>query len=231
MVLAIMGVGADAPVPGEVVARRVAEGSRPQSASRLLANLLELESSGHVGVERRDGYRFWLTAVGEEAAYELGPGQAADTVLVMLDLVGFVHYTAEQGDRAAHGAARRLCDVGEDELGRRGGTLVKPLGDGFLGTVGSLEGAVAAVGGVARRCERDSGEAWPVRAAVHEGRPIHHRGDLFGADVNLVARLCALAAPGELVCSAPEDRRAELVAVRGLAEPVPVVRLPLAVAP
>jgi class 3 adenylate cyclase len=65
-----------------------------------------------------------------------------------------------------------------------------------------------------------------LRAAVHSGRPISFRGDLFGADVNLAARLCSAAQPGELVMTtAPSDPAAESLNVRGLRDPISVTRM------
>jgi len=83
---------------------------------------------------------------------------------------------------------------------------------------------VPVVATVAAGCERPSGERWMLRAAAHVGHPIRHRGDLFGNDVNLVARLCDAAAPGELVRSSGGGDP-EQVTVRGIEAPVPVWRV------
>lgn len=225
LLLALLGTSAEGPIDGETVARRLAAGGRKMATSGLLAQLLTLEASGHLEVGREDGYRFALTPFGEEAAYELGPGDPIDVVLVMVDLVGFVTFTVEQGDTAAHHAARHLQDLGDAELRRAGGKLVKPLGDGFLGTVRTPTEGVETVRSVARRCLRPDGHPWPLRAAVHRGRPISFRGDLFGADVNLTARMCSAAQPGELVMTAPGDPTAESLNVRGLSDPIAVTRM------
>lgn len=226
VLLALLGTSVDGPVDGDTVTRRLAANGRELTASRLLAQLLALEASGHLEVSRENGYRFALTPFGEEAAYELGPGDAIDVVLVMVDLVGFVAFTAEQGDSAAHQVARQLQDLGDAELRRAGGKLVKPLGDGFLGTVHTFSGGVGIVRNVAQQCRRPDGRPWPLRAAVHRGRPISFRGDLFGADVNLTARLCSAAEPGELVMTtAPGDPHAEALNVRGLTDPISVTRM------
>jgi class 3 adenylate cyclase len=226
VLLALLGTSDDEPVDGETVARRLEANGRGLTASRLLTQLLAFEASGHVEVRREDGYRFSLTALGEEAAYELGPGDPIDVVIVMVDLVGFVSFTAEHGDGAAHHAARQLQDLGDAELRASGGKLVKHLGDGFLGTVRSTTDGISVVRGVARRCLRPDGQPWPVRAAVHRGRPISFRGDLFGADVNLTARLVAAAQPSELVMTAaPADPASESLAVRGLSDPIMVTRM------
>lgn len=226
VLLTLLGTSAEGPIDGDTVSRRLAATGRTLSPSRLLVQLLALEASGHLGVTREGGYRFALTALGEDAAYELGPGDPIDVVLVMVDLVGFVTFTVEEGDSAAHRAARQLQDVGDAEFRRAGGKLVKPLGDGFLGTVRTPADGVGIVRSVAQRCLRPDGRPWPLRAAVHRGRPISFRGDLFGADVNLTARLCSAAQPGELVMTAtPGDPTAEALDVRGLTDPIAVTRM------
>jgi adenylate cyclase len=143
----------------------------------------------------------------------------------MVDLVGFVTFTAEQGDVAAHQAAIQLQDLGETELRRAGGKLVKPLGDGFLGTVRTSNEGVGIVRNIAKRCLRPDGRPWPLRAAVHRGRPISFRGDLFGADVNLAARLCSAAQPGQLVMTVADDPAAESLEIRGLSHRIAVTRM------
>ncbi|MEY2421976.1 MAG: adenylate cyclase [Acidimicrobiaceae bacterium] len=226
VVLALLGTSAEGAIDGDTVSRRLASNGRELAPSRLLAQLLTLEASGYIQVTRDGGYRFALTPFGEEAAYELGPGDPIDVVLVMVDLVGYVRFTAEQGDSAAHLAARQLQDLGDAELRRAGGKLVKPLGDGFLGTVRTPTEGIRIVRRVARSCRRPDGQPWPLRGAVHRGRPISFRGDLFGADVNLTARLCSAAQPGELVMTtAPGDPAAESLDVRGLSDPIAITRM------
>jgi class 3 adenylate cyclase len=227
LLLALLGTSPAGPADGETLQRHLAEAGHTTTASRLLVRLLALEASGHVLVHRAEGYRFGLTALGEAAAYELGPGDPIEVVLVMVDLVGFVSFTAEHGDNAAHQVARQLQDVGDVEFRRTGGKLVKPLGDGFLGTVRTPTEGVGIVRSVAQRCVQPDGRPWRLRAAVHRGRPISFRGDLFGADVNLTSRLCSAAQPGELVMTAPGDPAAESLHVRGLREPITVTRMVL----
>lgn len=228
VLLALLGTSPSTPIDGETVRSRLASGGHELGPRSLLVQLLALEASGHLHVTRDDGYTFGLTALGEAAAYELGPGDPIDVVLVMVDLVGFVRFTAEHGDSAAHQVARQLQDLGEAELRRAGGALVKHLGDGFIGTVSTPTEGIGIVRRVAAGCLRPDGHRWPMRAAVHRGRPIAYRGDLFGADVNLTARLCSAARPGELVTTVvADDAAAETLDVRGLDVPVAVTRLVL----
>jgi adenylate cyclase len=75
-----------------------------------------------------------------------------------------------------------------------------------------------------------------VRMGVHWGCPRRRGDDIVGRDVNLAARIVDLAGPGEVLCSeATADvigERAGVgfeplgpVFVRGLTEPVPIVRV------
>lgn len=224
MLLALLEPAADDGVFGDEVIARLTAGRVSASPARVMARLLSLESLGWVAVERHPEYRFRLTAAGEEAAYAHGPGSPVTVTLVMADLVGFVAFTARHGDEAAHRAAWTIQRASERALQGCGGDVVKSLGDGVLGTAASTDAALVAVKELAESCRQLEGETWRLRAAVHDGRPVAHRGDLFGADVNLVARLCDAARPGEVVVT---GRGHEVLAIRGLAQPVVVDRLDL----
>jgi class 3 adenylate cyclase len=228
LLFALTGTSEAAPMsPAELLGSLEAGGleARPDA---VLAGVLGLERSGHVAVGRDGGYAFGLTPLGEEAAHELGPGEAVALTVVMIDLVGFVAFTEAHGDDAAHRAARQLHDIAHTELRLRSGRVVKPLGDGVLAALPADADAADAVTAIARRCRLPDGSRWPIRSAARRGRPIAHGGDLFGADVNLVARLCDAARPDELVVAldAPADSD-ERLDVRGLASAVAVVRVPV----
>jgi class 3 adenylate cyclase len=214
----------DAPVDGGTIRQRLADAGKRTSPAPLLAQLLRLEASGHVEVRRDDGYTISLTSLGSDAVADLAPGRAVEVALLMVDLVGFVPFTAHHGDDAAQRAAQLVQSATASALAPWGGRVVKSLGDGVLACAPAGTDVHAALTAIAASVARPEAGAWQLRAALHVGRPIELRGDLFGHDVNLVARLCDLAKPNELVCSAPDARDAELVAVRGLADPVAIVR-------
>ncbi len=222
VLLALLDV-ADVGVLGTEVQQRLqAQGKAPR-ADKLMVALLRLEDTGHVAVERRDGMRFALTAKGRDRAYELGGGRPVHVQLLMADLVGFTAFTAAHGDAAARAAAGTLHQVASDAVRTAGGEVVKAMGDGFLAWLPPAADPAPVVAKVAAGCQRPDGEPWALRAASHVGHPIKHHGDLFGADVNLVSRLCVAAAPGELVRSTG-DGSPEHVSVHGLDGPVAVWR-------
>lgn len=211
----------------ELQAQLAEHGKRPSSDALLVA-LLRLEGAGHVSIERGESMTFALTPVGRDRAYELGGGRPVHLQLLMADLVGFVTFTAVHGDAAGRAAAGTFHEAASDAVRRGGGELVKVMGDGFLAWLPPAADPVSVVSAVADRCSLPSGEPWPLRAASHIGEPIRHRNDLFGHDVNLVARLCAAAAPGELVRSSGGPGEPESLTVRGLDAAVPVWRTVLA---
>lgn len=227
VLFALLGTPTDGPVSGEVLTRRLGRAGLNASPSSLLATLLGLERSGHLTVRRSPVHEFALTPRGEAAALDLGPGQPVEAMVVMVDLVGFVAFTEQHGDEAARQAATAFHDTVDRELRQRDGRLVKTLGDGVLATLRSHSDPVPAVRAIAEACRLPNGARWPVRGAAHDGRPVAHGGDLYGADVNLAARLCDVAEPGELVLSATGTPGAEHVELRGVATPVAIRRVAL----
>jgi class 3 adenylate cyclase len=227
VLLSLLDVG-DVGISGAEIQDRLAVHGKRPAADTLLLTLLRLETAGHVAVERGPALRFALTATGRDRAYELGGGQPVHLQLLMADLVGFVAFTAMHGDDAARQAAGALHHAAADAVRLGKGEIVKVMGDGFLAWLPPTADPLPVITAVAAGCERPTGERWQLRAASHIGHPIRHRGDLFGNDVNLVARLCDAAAPGELVCSGGGTADPEHLTVRGLDATVPVWRLAIA---
>ncbi|MGQ0831646.1 MAG: hypothetical protein ACT4OV_08200 [Microthrixaceae bacterium] len=226
VLLALLDVGDVGVAGGEVQARLGERGKRP-AADVLMVALLRLETSGHVAVSRSADMTFTLTTKGRERAYELGGGRPVHLQLLMADLVGFVSFTSAHGDAAARAAAGALHQAASDAVRLGGGELVKVMGDGFLAWLPPAVDPVPVVAAVAAGCARPDGDRWQLRAASHVGHPIRHRGDLFGNDVNLVARLCDAAAPGELLRSTSTAAHGERLEVRGIDASIGIVRVPI----
>lgn len=86
------------------------------------------------------------------------------------------------------------------------GRIVKSTGDGFLLEFGAASNAVLcciAVQGALRHFNlgREAAEALQVRMGVHLGEVIEHGADIFGAGVNIAARLEPQAEPGAICLS------------------------------
>jgi class 3 adenylate cyclase len=227
VLLALLDV-AEVGVTGAEVQHRLKQTGKTPRADKLMVSLLRLEDTGHVRIDRQDGLRFALTPKGRDRAYELGGGQPVHVQLLMADLVSFTEFTSVHGDAAARAIAGTLHHVASDAVRRERGEVVKVLGDGFLAWLPPGTDPMGVLRAVTIGCEHPSGQPWLLHAASHVGSPISHGGDLFGADVNLVSRLCDAAGPGELVRSAGGEGAPERLQVRGFDTPIPVWRVAIA---
>ena len=86
-------------------------------------------------------------------------------------------------------------------------TLVKSLGDGLLAEFDSARQALKAVFDLHDEMSQISQglgneQAMRLRAGIHSGEVFLGEADIYGANVNIAARLASLAAPGETVASA-----------------------------
>ena len=121
-----------------------------------------------------------------------------------------------------------------DSVRHHRGSEVKHTGDGlmaaFLSVVGAIQSAVEIQQRLAERNDAE-GPSVRVRIGLAAGEPVTERDDLFGAAVQLAARLCAKAEPGSiLVSSAVRDlalgkgftfRNRGKVRLRGFDSPMP----------
>jgi class 3 adenylate cyclase len=85
------------------------------------------------------------------------------------------------------------------------GREVKHLGDGIMATFPSIPNAVAAARAIQRAFadhnQQHPEEALQLRLGLSAGEPVEEGGDFFGSAVNLAARLCAHAQPGQIVAA------------------------------
>jgi len=156
--------------------------------------------------------------------------------IVFTDIVGFTQLTDEHGDDLALTLLER-----QEELVQRAlpdtARVVKELGDGLLLWFDDPRTAILTTLALQRAFEEESDGDLPmwVRIGMHWGCPRARGDDIVGRDVNLASRITDLAAPGEVLCSeATADEAGAVpgvgfeplgpVYVRGIADPVPLVR-------
>jgi class 3 adenylate cyclase len=130
-----------------------------------------------------------------------GPTPAADRVLTTLLFTDIVESTAQTG---ALGDARwrarldRHDDAVRGEIRRFGGHEVNTTGDGFVVT---FDGPARAIHCGCAMLDAARGAGVDLRVGVHTGEVERRGEDVTGAAVNLAARICALAEPGEVLVS------------------------------
>ncbi|HEU5062336.1 MAG TPA: adenylate/guanylate cyclase domain-containing protein [Solirubrobacterales bacterium] len=161
--------------------------------------VLRGDQPGFVGELGMTALQAWQRLAESQAR---GRGDA-DVVILFTDLVGFSSWALEAGDQAAVRLLGQVTEAVEPPIVQRRGEVVKRLGDGLMAAFGSgpdaYEAALAVNEGV-REIEID-GYRPQLRTGIHLGRPRRLRGDYFGVDVNVAARLMDAANPGEIIGS------------------------------
>jgi len=122
-----------------------------------------------------------------------------ERAFAFVDLTGFTGYMAEHGEHAAIETLQSCRTLIRDLATRRGVRVAKWLGDGAM-LVGVEPGPTIAV--AAELIGRYDGHTLAVRGGVAHGQVLLFEGDDYiGRPVNLAARLCAAANPGELLAT------------------------------
>ncbi len=132
--------------------------------------------------------------------------QSSDVTVLVVDLVESVRLVqANEEDAVARwlGFVRRAT---RELIPQHNGRVVKSLGDGLMACFDSPRQAVQAAMGLHTLIDgfndgQPAERHMALRAGVHTAQAYVQAEDIYGAGVNLVARLAALAGPGETVVS------------------------------
>jgi adenylate cyclase len=116
------------------------------------------------------------------------------------DLVGFTALTDAEGDDRAAEVALTLQRRIRALLADHGGEDVKALGDGVMLRCVAPRAAVHLGLRIVDELDGDPG-CPPVRVGIHSGPAVTSGGDWYGRAVNVAARLCSVAAGGEVLVS------------------------------
>ncbi len=161
--------------------------------------------------------------------------------IMFTDLVGSTQISSRDGDVRALEVLGRHDRIVREALASHGGREVKHTGDGIFASFSYVSRAVES----AVRIQKEFGEPLSeetggprVRIGISAGEPVSQHEDLFGAAVNLAARICGHAGPGQvLVSSAVRElsvgkpiafRDRGPIALRGFDDPVRLFEVPIA---
>jgi len=184
----------------------------------VLSGQMEVETDGGAGrrigpgeaLEVPPGHDAWV--VGDEPLVTLEftgvrgwakPTEAGERVvatLLVTDIVESTAVAAELGDAAWKERLARHGDRVRVQLDRFRGFEVTTTGDGFLAM---FDGAARAVRCAAAIRDIAAEDGLRVRAGVHSGEIERQADNIRGVAVHTVARIAALAEPGEVLVSAP----------------------------
>ncbi len=137
----------------------------------------------------------------EHAAREAGRDRGTELrTFLIADIRGYTSYTEEHGDQAASTLATRFAGLVREVVEGREGFLLELRGDEALAVFVSARQALRAANELQRRFEI---EALPrgVGIGLDAGEAISTEGGFRGSALNLAARLCSQAGPGQIVAS------------------------------
>jgi class 3 adenylate cyclase/pimeloyl-ACP methyl ester carboxylesterase len=123
--------------------------------------------------------------------------------ILFTDMEGSTSLTQKLGDAKAQEILRTHNSIIRDALTANSGTEIKHTGDGIMASFTSasaaLEAAVAIQKALADHNEANTDTAIRVRIGLNAGEPVAEDEDLFGTAVQLAARVCDKAEPGQIL--------------------------------
>lgn len=131
------------------------------------------------------------------------PYDAAFRVIMFTDLQDSTLMTTMHGDKKALHMIHVNNVMTRNALREHNGSEVKHTGDGIMASFPKVNDAVHCCVAIQKAFEIHN-KTYPdenlnLRIGLSAGEPIEEHGDLFGKAVQLAARLCALAEPGQIL--------------------------------
>jgi class 3 adenylate cyclase/pimeloyl-ACP methyl ester carboxylesterase len=132
--------------------------------------------------------------------------EAGDVHTILItDMEGSTTLTQGLGDAKAQDVLRTHNAILRDALKAHSGSEIKHTGDGIMASFASasraLESAMSMQRAFAQHNETNPDVLIRVRIGLNAGEPVAEEKDLFGTAVQLAARICAQAAPGQILVS------------------------------
>jgi class 3 adenylate cyclase len=130
---------------------------------------------------------------------ETGITKSAFRVIMFTDIEGSTDLTQRLGDEAAMVLLRRHDSIIRTALDAHRGSEVKHTGDGIMASFEAVTDALGCAAAIQRAIDMhnnasaEQDERFQVRIGIAAGEPVAEHGDLFGAAVQLAARLCSSA--------------------------------------
>lgn len=146
----------------------------------------------------------WERNVPNIATHHSGDVDTGLRAIMFTDLRGSTEISSRQGDEAAMKAVALHDRIVRDSLSASGGREVKHTGDGILASFNYVTRAVECSIEIQRQflIEGKTDSSAPhLGVGISAGEPVDHHEDLFGAAVNLAARICSHAAPDQILVS------------------------------
>ena len=159
---------------------------------------------------------------------------------MIADVRGYTTFTQARGDEAAARLAAKFAALSREGVEARGGRVIELRGDEALAVFSSPRQAIRAALDLQERFAQETRDdpalPLPVGIGLDAGEAVPVEGGYRGGALNLAARLCAVAAAGEVLASREVAHLARtvegvryvergLVRLKGLDKPVEVHRV------
>ena len=117
------------------------------------------------------------------------------------DLRGYTDFVEQRGAAASADLLTRYRELAREAIGQFGGAEIKTEGDSFYVVFDSVSGAVRCGLAITAAARDATDEPIRVGIGIHAGETIEADGGYVGSPVNIAARICAQAGPGEVLVS------------------------------
>ena len=136
----------------------------------------------------------------------LAVGQTEGTVTIMFtDVEGSTRLLSTRGFTESHEIMRAYETIIDEKVAEHAGRRIKGLGDGFMISFGSVrhgvECALDIQRSIAEYSKQNPERKVKVRIGLNTGEVVEEAGDIFGAAVNVAARVAGKARGGEILVS------------------------------
>jgi pilus assembly protein CpaF len=136
----------------------------------------------------------------------LAVGQTEGTVTIMFtDVEESTRLLSTRGFTESHEIMKAYETIIDDKVSQHAGRRIKGLGDGFMISFGStrhgVECALDIQQAIADYSKQNPERKLRIRIGLNTGEVVEERGDIFGAAVNVAARVAGKARGGEILVS------------------------------
>jgi class 3 adenylate cyclase len=131
-------------------------------------------------------------------------GEARDPAIrtvLFTDIANSTALTQHLGDEPAMAVLNLHDTIVRRALKAEDGREIKHLGDGIMASFASAAAAVRCASQILQEIALCESGHLRVRIGAAAGEPVEHANDIFGSTVQLAARLCAHAAPSQILVS------------------------------
>ncbi len=136
----------------------------------------------------------------------LSTGQTEGTVTIMFtDVEGSTAMLSSRGFTLSHEIMKAYESIIEEKIADHAGRRIKGLGDGVMVSFGSsrhaVECAIEIQRGIAEYSKQNPERKLKIRIGINTGEVVEEAGDIFGAAVNVAARVAGKARGGQILVS------------------------------